>query len=95
MHTAIEMQQLPEAGARLAAAAMAPARPAFRHQPRRLQRPLHRSCTTRSLPMHAPGDLVEMPDIEPAIALPIELQHLRHRRHGHPVHRRLATPPIQ
>ena len=84
---AIEVDQFPEARPRLPAAAMPPARPPLAHQARRLQRLLHERIGPRDA-MLAPRHLIEVPHVEPrvAIARPIALRrevqdplHLRHR----------------
>src|SRR5437879_3076473 len=71
MATAIQVQQYPEARARLAAAAMAAARVPFGHQPCGLQRRLDKRITEPDS-MLAPRDLMEVPHIEALVPLAVE-----------------------
>ena len=64
MATAIEMQQLAEAGPRLAATPMATARMMLGHQAGRLQRLFHEGVAELHAVLPA-GELMEMPNVEP------------------------------
>ena len=74
MRTAINVQQLPEAGPRLPPPTMAASRPVLLHQAGRLQRLLHPAVGHRH-PVLPRDDLVKVSDIEARIALAIEPQH--------------------
>jgi hypothetical protein len=71
MPAAVEMQELPETGARLAAAAMAPAGAILGEESGLLEQAFHKRVAERDgvLP---PRELVEMPPIEPALPLAIQ-----------------------
>src|SRR5262249_13384451 len=77
MPTAIEMQQLAEAGARLSAPAMAPSRPARGDEAGGLQGFLHERVAEAHTVL-APGQLVEVADIEALIPLAIEREQTLH-----------------
>src|SRR4030095_8812067 len=81
MATAVEMQQLAEAGARLAPPAVAAARPLLGHQPGALQGLLDEGITEAD-PMVAPRQLVEVAHIEPLVPVAVQGQqplYLGHR----------------
>src|SRR5436309_3879729 len=71
------MQELAEAGARLAAPAMPTPGLVLGHQARGLQGLLHERVAEAHA-MLAPGELVEMPDVEPQIPLAIEREQALH-----------------
>jgi hypothetical protein len=79
VQTAIEVHQLPETGARLAAAAMPAARAPLADQAGGLQRLLH-EAVRQPHAMVAARHLVEVPDVEArvavawAVALPVQAQ---------------------
>ena len=78
--TAVEMEQLPKAGPRLAAAPVAPARPVLGHQPGPLQRLLHERVAEGDVVLPA-GDAQKMRHVEVLIALAIETEHALHLGH--------------
>ena len=94
MHAPVQMQQFPKTGARLPPSAMPPARPALFDQPRGLQRLFHIAVRQADAVLPA-GDLMEMPHIEAAVPLAIELHDLLNGGQGHTVDRRLATAPVE
>ena len=63
-----EVQQLPEAGTRFAAAAMPAARPPLADQPRGLQRALHEAVRQAHAVVPA-RHVVEVPDVETRVAV--------------------------
>ena len=71
MPTAIEMQQLAEAGPRLAAPPMAPARLMFGHQAGALQGLFHEGVAEAHAVLAA-RELVEVADVEALVAVPIQ-----------------------
>jgi len=96
MPTAVQMQQLAEAGARLPAPAMAPPRLALGDQAGGLQGLLH-ECVAEAHAVLAPGQLVEVADIEPLISLAIEREQALHvgdrARLGEGICRRRSKSP--
>jgi hypothetical protein len=70
---AVEVQQFPEAGARLAAAAVAAARPALGQPPRLLEHPLHKRVAQRHVVLAA-RELIEVAAVEAGVAIAVEPQ---------------------
>ena len=87
--TAIQVQELAEAGPRLAAPTVPPTCLPFGEQPRLLQGLLHVAVRQRHGVL-APRDLVEVPTIESRVPLSIELEHALELRHWHATLRRRA-----
>src|SRR5262249_2900131 len=82
MATAVEVDELAEAGPRLPPPAMTTARPTLSDEPRRLQSELDEGVGECHVVI-APGELVEVTDIEAGVVLPVETQdplHLGLRR---------------
>src|SRR4029453_13674710 len=94
MATAIEMQELAEAGAGLAAAPMPAAGLLRGDQAGGLQRLFDKGIAEAHAVL-APGELVEMVDVEPEIALAIEGQQALDLGDGGALRRRRLTAPVQ
>src|SRR5688500_5320560 len=94
MATAIEVQQLPEAGARLSAAAVAPPRPMFGDQPRRLERLFHERIAKADVVVAA-GELMEVANVKALIPLPIESKHAPELVDGRSFRRWQLPPPVE
>ena len=92
--TAIEMQRLAKTRAGLPAPTMAPTRAVFGHEPRRLQG-LPDKGIAEAHAVLPPRELMEMPHVEPLIALPVERQQALDLGHRRPFRRRHAPPPIE
>jgi hypothetical protein len=73
MEAAVEVQELPEAGPGLAPPPVPAPRPARADQPRPVQGALDQGVG-EGHPVLPPGDLGEVPHIEPLVALPVEPQ---------------------
>ena len=94
MAAPVQVQQLPKAGAGLPPPAMAPPRPAFGHQARRLQGLFHKGVSERH-PMLRAGPAHEVPDIEASVVLPIQPEQALHLGHIRPLGRRRLPSAIQ
>src|SRR6185436_20535069 len=94
MATAIEMQEFAEAGAGLAAAPMPAAGLLGGDQAGSLQRLFDKGIAEAHAVL-APGELVEMADVEPEIALAIEGQQALDLGDGGALRRRRLTAPVQ
>jgi hypothetical protein len=97
---AVQVHQFAEARPRLAAPAMPAAGPALGHQAGRLQRLLDERVGQRHAVL-SPGGLIEVPDIEPGVAVPgpvpvpVELQKPLHLGHRHRPRRGPTAPVIE
>ena len=91
MGAAVEVQQLAEAGARLAAPAVTAARAALADETGLLQRELDEAIGQRH-GVVAPGEAVEVADVPAGEALPIQAQDALHL-HGRRFAARRAHPP--
>jgi hypothetical protein len=92
--TAVEMEQLAEAGARLAAAAMATPRLVLGHQAGGLQGLLHKGIA-KAHAVFAAGQLVKMSDVEAQVPLAIEGQQALHLGDRGALRRRRLPPAVQ
>src|SRR5215831_10778486 len=72
----------------------APTFPSAGHQPRSLQRLFHPGVTQLD-PMLGLQLLMKVLHVQIEILLPVQREHLLHRRHRHPTTRRLAPSPVQ
>src|SRR5580765_8222159 len=93
MRAAVDMQQLPEAGARLAAAAVPTPRAALGEQAGGLQEPFDERVAERD-PMVALGELMKVGRIKPGVLLLVEARDARDLRHGGAAGRGLVPPAI-
>ena len=93
MRTSVDVQELAEAGARLAPPPMAAASPLLLHQLRRLQGLFHEAIRHRH-PVISPGNLMEVPHVEPRVPLAIQPQHQFHLRRRHAPFRRPQQPSV-
>ena len=93
MPTAIEVEQLAEAGAGRAPAAVAAPGPMLGHQARALQRLLHKRVAEGDAVVAA-GLAQEVPDVEALVVRPIEVQHPLDFGNRRALGRRRLTAPI-
>src|SRR5439155_25428719 len=94
MRAAVQMQQLAEARAGLAAPAMPAARATLGHQPSLLQGRLHKGVGEGHV-LVATHELVEVPDVESRVPLPIEAQDALDLGKRREPRRGPLAPPIQ
>lgn len=80
VRAAVQVQELAQAGAGLAAAAVAPPGPALGHEARLLQRQPD-EAVGEGHRMISPHQVMEVPDVEPGIALPVEPEDALHLCH--------------
>ena len=94
MPTAIEVQQLPEARAGLAAAAMAAAGLMFGDQARGLERLFHEGVAEAHAVLPA-GELMKVADVEALIAIPVQGEQVLDLRERGPLGRRRLASTIE
>jgi len=94
MPTAIEVQQLPEARAGLAAAAMAAAGLMFGDQARGLERLFHEGVAEAHAVLPA-GELMKVADVEALIAIPVKGEQVLDLRERGPLGRRRLASTIE